>query len=154
MRQSPGPGVLINAGFSEADISEMGPTVLVTHDEGRAARAGEIARGLAQVIWDQRGSVSNDFLTPEAAAVEAVGFDAGRGPLVIADYADNPGAGAYGDATALLAALLKAGATGGAFAPMIDPGRRRSCTGTGWGRLSRSTSAASATRPSVAGRCG
>lgn len=118
------PGILavsINAGFSEADISEMGPTVLVTHDKGRAARAGEIARGLAQVIWDQRGAVSNDFLTPEAAAVEAVGFAAGGGPLVIADYADNPGAGAYGDATALLAALLKAGATGGAFAPMIDP---------------------------------
>ena len=40
---------------------------------------------------------------------------------MIADYADNPGAGAYGDATALLAALLEAGATGGAFAPMIDP---------------------------------
>jgi microcystin degradation protein MlrC len=34
-----------------------------------------------------------------------------KGPLVIADYADNPGAGAYGDATALLAALLEAGAT-------------------------------------------
>ena len=119
------PGILavsINAAFSEADISEMGVTVLVTHDEGAATRAGEIARGLAQTIWDQRASVSNDFLTPETAAVEAAGFDAGRGPLVIADYADNPGAGAYGDATALLAALLKAGATGGAFAPMIDPG--------------------------------
>ncbi|MBL9074695.1 M81 family metallopeptidase [Tabrizicola sp.] len=119
------PGILavsINAAFSEADISEMGVTVLVTHDEGAATRAGEIARGLAQTIWDQRASVSNDFLTPETAAVEAAGFDAGRGPLVIADYADNPGAGAYGDATALLAALLKAGVTGGAFAPMIDPG--------------------------------
>lgn len=118
------PGILavsINAGFSEADIREMGPTVLVTHDEGAALRAEGIARGLAQTIWDQRASVSNQFLTPEAAAAEAVGFDASRGPLVIADYADNPGAGAYGDATALLAALLNAGATGGALAPMIDP---------------------------------
>lgn len=118
------PGILavsINAAFSEADISEMGPTVLVTHDEGAASRAEDIARGLAQTIWDQRASVSNDFLTPAAAAAEAVGFDAATGPLVIADYADNPGAGAYGDATELLAALLKAGATGGAFAPMIDP---------------------------------
>lgn len=40
---------------------------------------------------------------------------------MIADYADNLGAGVYGDATALLAALLEAGATPGAFAPMIDP---------------------------------
>ena len=50
----------------------------------------------------------------------SIDFDASKGPLVIADYADNPGAGAYGDATALLQALLDAGATGGAFAPMID----------------------------------
>lgn len=119
------PGILavsVNAGFSEADITEMGPTVLVTHDEGAEARARQIAEGLADTIWDQRGHVSNDFLTPKEAAAEAAGFDAAGGPLVIADYADNPGAGAYGDATALLAALLKAGASGGAFTPMIDPG--------------------------------
>ena len=118
------PGILavsINAAFAEADIREAGPTVLVTHDEAAASRAEAIALGLAQTIWDQRASVSNESLPPEAAAAEALGFDASRGPLVIADYADNPGAGAYGDATSLLTALLKAGATGGALAPMIDP---------------------------------
>lgn len=118
------PGILavsVNAAFAEADILEAGPTVLVTHDTGAEARARAIAEGLAQTIWDQRGAVSNDFLTPQAAAALARDFDAAGGPLVIADYADNPGAGAYGDATALLAALLEAGATGGAFAPMIDP---------------------------------
>jgi microcystin degradation protein MlrC len=121
------PGILavsVNAGFAEADILDAGPTVLVTHDAARPgadARARAIAEALADTIWDQRGSVANDFLTPAAAAAIARGFDAGAGPLVIADYADNPGAGAYGDATALLAALLDAGATGGAFAPMIDP---------------------------------
>ena len=118
------PGILavsINAAFSEADIREAGPTVLVTYDDGAVARAEGIAKGLAETIWDQRASVSNQFLTPEAAAGEALGFDASRGPLVIADYADNPGAGAYGDATALLAALLTAVATDGALAPMIDP---------------------------------
>ena len=118
------PGILavsVNAGFSEADITEMGPTVLVTHDNA-APRAKEIAEGLAHTIWEGRGKVSNDFLTPAQAAAEAVAFNPARGPLVIADYADNPGAGAYGDATALLAALLEAGATQGAFAPMIDPG--------------------------------
>ena len=118
------PGILavsINAGFSEADITEMGPTVLVTHDKGHEARAAEIASGLARRIWDGRGKVANTFLTPDQAAAEARDFDPAQGPLVIADYADNPGAGAYGDATALLQALLKAGAAPGAFAPMIDP---------------------------------
>lgn len=112
--------VSINAGFAEADILEAGPTVLVTYDESAAPCAQQIAQGLAQTIWDQRGAVANDFLTPKAAAEIARDFDASKGPLVIADYADNPGAGAYGDSTALLAALLEAGATGGALAPMID----------------------------------
>ena len=118
------PGILavsVNAGFSEADIAEMGPTVLVTHGKGAEARAEAIARDLARSIWDGRGSVANTFLTPAEAAAQARDFDAAKGPLVIADYADNPGAGAYGDATALLSALLDAGAEPGAFAPMIDP---------------------------------
>ena len=112
--------VSINAGFSEADITDMGPTVLVTHDKGHESRATEIANVLARRIWDGRGKVANTFLTPDQAATEARDFNPTTGPLVIADYADNPGAGAYGDATALLAALLKAGAAPGAFAPMID----------------------------------
>ena len=121
------PGILavsVNAGFSEADIVEAGPTVLVTYDAavaGAAPRAHAIADALADTIWEQRGAVSNEFLTPEAAAAIARDFPTGNGPLIIADYADNPGAGAYGDGTALLKALLDAGATGGAFAPMIDP---------------------------------
>ncbi len=117
------PGILavsVNAGFSETDITEMGPTVLVTHDNA-SARAHQIAEALADTIWQGRGRVSNTFLTPRQAGAEAVGFDAASGPLVIADYADNPGAGAYGDATALLEALLAAGAGPGAFAPMVDP---------------------------------
>ena len=112
------PGILavsINAGFSEADITEMGPTVLVTHDEGCGKRALDIAAGLARSIWDGRGKVANTFLTPAEDAAQARDFDPAGGPLVIADYADNPGAGAYGDAPALLAAPLQAGVTGGAL---------------------------------------
>ena len=121
------PGILavsINAAFAEADVAEAGPTVLVTYDanvEGAAGRAGDIAEAIADTIWEQRDSVSNDFLAPTEAAAIARDYDASKGPLVIADYADNPGAGAYGDATALLAALIEAGAVNGAFAPMIDP---------------------------------
>ncbi|CAN7300930.1 M81 family metallopeptidase [Rhizobium sp. LjRoot30] len=116
--------VSINASFAEADVTEAGPTVLVTHDTrvaGAAERACIIAEDIAGTIWKQRDSVFNTFLTPAEAARRAMEFDASSGPLVIADYADNPGAGAYGDATALLAALLEAGVSGGGFAPIIDP---------------------------------
>lgn len=121
------PGILavsINAAFAEADVEEAGPTVLVTYDaatDGAAERAADIARDLADSIWAQRENVSNDFLTPQEAAAFAREHDSTGAPLVIADFADNPGAGAYGDSTALLEALLEAGAVNGALAPIIDP---------------------------------
>mgnify|MGYP001482486697 CR=1 FL=1 len=121
------PGILavsLNAGFSEADIAEMGPSVFVTYDRaspGADARAAAIADAHARAIWDNRASVENVFLSVEAAAAEALAHDGARGPLVIADYADNPGAGAYGDATNLLRALLDAGVRNACFAPVIDP---------------------------------
>ena len=42
-------------------------------------------------------------------------------PLIIADYADNPGAGGYGDSTNLLRAMLTAGVGDACFGPMVDP---------------------------------
>lgn len=128
----------VNAGFSEADIEEMGPTVLVTYDEGAAPRAREIAEDLARSIWEGRGQVSNTFLSPAEAASIARSFDPRNGPLVIADYADNPGAGAYGDATALLAALLEEGAAEGAFS-MRPTGPSRSLQESGTWERNRAT---------------
>jgi len=120
------PGILavsVNAGFAEADILEMGPTVLVTHDRsvsGAAKRAREIAEAIADRIWEGRRNVVNDFLPVETAAEIAKSHGDGR-PLLVADYADNPGAGAYGDATNLLKAMVEAGVTNASFSPMIDP---------------------------------
>jgi microcystin degradation protein MlrC len=111
--------VSINAGFGNADIPELGPTVLVTHT-GDAGPHLAFAEMLADDIWARRHEVLNHFLTPGDAAAEALAH-AGPGPLVIADYADNPGAGSYGDAPGLLSALLEAGVTGACFGPMVDP---------------------------------
>jgi microcystin degradation protein MlrC len=122
------PGILAvsaNAGFADADILEAGPSVLVSYDEltaGAAARAEEIARDLAQSIWEARDSCVNRFLSvPETADYVRAFKPARPGPLVIADFADNPGAGAYGDATNLLAGMLDLGLENAAFGPMIDP---------------------------------
>ena len=111
--------VSINAGFASADISEVGPTVLVTC-QGNLAEHQAFAGTIADDIWARRHEVLNDYLTVEAAAEVAAGYQAQNGPLVIAEYADNPGAGGYGDSTALLAALLDAGVTDTCFGPMVD----------------------------------
>ncbi len=111
--------VSINAGFAAADIAEVGPTVLVT-GQGDFAAHSAFAETIADDIWDRRHEVLNDYLTVEAAATVAAEFDCKRGPLVIADYADNPGGGGYGDSTNLLRALLDAGVTDACFGPMVD----------------------------------
>ena len=111
--------VSINAGFASTDIADVGPTVLVTGQGDRDQHIA-FAETVAADIWERRHEVLNDYLTVEAAAAVAAGFDPGHGPLVIADYADNPGAGAYGDSTALLGALLGAGIRNACFGPMVD----------------------------------
>ena len=126
----------INAGFP-TDIRDAGPTVLVCYDSlcGEASRGAHaaFAEAVADDIWRCRARVENSFLSVEeacqqAAALVASGGGGGRKPVVIADYSDNPGAGAYGDGTNLLRRLLATyeadteGALGtAAFAPMYDP---------------------------------
>lgn len=112
--------VSINGGFPNADILEAGPTVLVC-GTGDTAPLEAVARELTGDVWDRRREVLNRYLSVGEAARMAAKWRPGAGPLVIADYADNPGAGAYGDATALLSALLEAGVEDACFGPLVDP---------------------------------
>ena len=111
--------VSINAGFAGADVTEVGPTVLVTGQEDHAAHTA-FAETIADDIWNRRHEVLNDYLSVEEAAAIAATYQPVHGPLVIADYADNPGAGGYGDSTDLLRALLDAGVADACFGPMVD----------------------------------
>jgi microcystin degradation protein MlrC len=112
--------VSINSGFGNADIVEVGPTVLVTC-QGDMAKHQTFAEGIADEIWSARFDVLNDYMTVERAAAIAGAYKSDKGPLVIADYADNPGGGGYGDSTNLLKALLDAGISDACFGPMVDP---------------------------------
>jgi microcystin degradation protein MlrC len=113
--------VSINAGFASADVARIGPTVLVT-GQGDFAAHHAFAETIADDIWNRRFEVLNDYLSVDEAAVIAATYESEKGPLVIADYADNPGAGGYGDSTALLRALLEAGVADACFGPMVDGG--------------------------------
>ena len=111
--------VSINGGFPCADIYQAGPTVVVTA-EGDMGSHRSFAESIARDIWAQRDQVINDYLDVDSAASRALQFNSDKGPLVIADYADNPGAGSYGDSTNLLCALLNAGVSNACFGAMID----------------------------------
>ncbi len=111
--------VSVNAGFASADVAEVGPTVLVTAQGDFAAHIA-FAEGIADDIWNRRHDVLNDYLSVDAAAAIAATYKPSEGPLVIADYADSPGAGGYGDSTDLLRAMLAAGVSDACFGPMVD----------------------------------
>lgn len=120
------PGVLavsINAGFGNADIVDVGPTVLVTYDAnaGHEAKHRAFAEEIAEDIWQKRFDILNNYMPVAEAAAIAKAYQRGKGPIIVADYADNPGGGGYGDSTNLLAALLAAGIADAAFGPMVDP---------------------------------
>ncbi len=111
--------VSINAGFEESDIAEIGPTVLVTC-EGDSAPHQAFAEGIADDIWNRRAEVINTYYTTQEAAQIAAAFVHSGAPLIIADYADNPGGGAYGDSTDLLGALLDQRVSNSCFGPLVD----------------------------------
>jgi microcystin degradation protein MlrC len=129
--------ISVNGGFPCADIEQVGPTVLVTYDAlvpHASVKAAQIAERLADDIWNRREDGLNTYLsaqdvaqrarewcTPDFFTSDESTAPAPQGALIIADYADNPGAGAYGDGTALLAALLEHNVTRACFGPMVDP---------------------------------
>lgn len=111
--------VSVNAGFASADIEEVGPSVLVTA-QGDFDSHMSFAEDLSDDIWACRNHVLNKYYTVDEAAQIALSHRRSDGPLVIADYADNPGAGSYGDSTSLLKSLLDAEICDACFGPMVD----------------------------------
>ena len=114
--------VSINGGFASADISELGPTVLICCS-GDPANHLEQAENIVEDIWTKRDQVMNVYYSCTEVADIASKWPGLKkeGPLVIADYADNPGAGAYGDSTALLKSLLDNHIENACFGPLFDP---------------------------------
>ena len=106
-RRERDPGVLnvsVYGGFVYADIHDAGLAFLATTD-GDPELARSIAQDLANAAWDMRERFVANMLSPEDAVVHAM--QAAKGPVVLADVADNTGAGASGDGTEILRALLK-----------------------------------------------
>ena len=112
--------VSLNAGFSHADIAEVGPTVLVTC-QGDLQSHQAFVESIADAMWDARFEQMNQYLSVAEAAARCKAWPAGGKPLVVADFSDNPGGGAYGDSTNLLQAMLQAEVTDACFGPMVDP---------------------------------
>ena len=116
--------VSICAGFSRANIRDVGPSVTVTVDTARgdARPYGQtVAEEYMDYAWETRDYESFKLLSVAEAVARAKAGQPGDKPLVVADYTDNPGGGGYGDATAFLKGLVEAGVDRVAFHAICDP---------------------------------
>lgn len=128
--------VSLHAGFAPGDIAQAGPSVSVTGDGGDA-RFQAIAEEFMDHAWQTRHFDSNTYLGVAEAMgrVEAVlAAPEGAGsPVVIADFSDNPGSGAYGDSTFLLQGMIEADVSNAALAALCDPEAAVALTAAGEG---------------------
>jgi microcystin degradation protein MlrC len=112
--------VSISAGFSRANIRDVGPSVTVTVD-GNTQGGQAIAEEFMDHAWVARDFTTVKLLPVAEAVARARQGKPGDKPLVVADYTDNPGGGGYGDATAFLKGLVEAGIESVAFHAICDP---------------------------------
>ena len=112
----------VNAGFTDSDVYAAGPSVLVTYDrqQADAAEARAAAARVCSTIWGYRDVWDRPIDLPDCIA-RLRGRPPGSGPVVVADFSDNPGSGAYCDCTAVLSALIEAGVEDAALGALYDP---------------------------------
>ena len=117
-------------GYPYADVQRLGFTVVAC---GEAAAAEDCTASLAEAVLARRESFRRDLASPEEAVARALASP--RGPVVLADVADNVGGGAPGNSTAILDALVAAEAEG-AVVVLWDPAAALAATdGSGPGEL-------------------
>lgn len=105
-------------GMDLGDFPDMGTKVLVITDNA-ASLGDRLAEELGMKLFALRGKCMPHFLSEEEALETAI--SAKSGPLVLANSSDNPGAGAAGDSTFLLAQLMARGERDICIGPIWDP---------------------------------
>lgn len=109
----------IAAGFTAADIAEMGPSVLAYGPS--QAEADKAADALYEACLAAEPEFDGALLDPPEAVAKAVRLGEGkRDPVILADVQDNAGAGASSDTTGLLHALVESGARGALLGMLCD----------------------------------
>lgn len=115
--------VSLFGGFSLADVPDCGFAAVATADARSPGAARAAAEEVAALAWHLRPRY-RVAVTPLAEAVRLAAVAAGGGapPVILADTADNPGGGAPGNTTFILAALLEAGVRDVAMGLQCDRG--------------------------------
>ncbi|HEX3349572.1 MAG TPA: M81 family metallopeptidase [Acetobacteraceae bacterium] len=116
--------------FPYADVPELTGRVLVVTD-GDKAKAERIATAIGEEFVGMRGKTAPQYFTVADGVAAALAEP--RGPVVMADPADNAGGGAPSDNTTILRHLIGIEAQNVALGPIWDPVAVRLCFDAGVG---------------------
>jgi microcystin degradation protein MlrC len=119
-------------GFPWSDVAEAGAAVIVITD-GDKETAALLAKDFAQELWSIRDTDMGHYLPLNQSVARARSATPAAGPMVIADTADNPGAGCGGDGTWVLHELISQQVKGAAMALFHDPASLRKILAVGAG---------------------
>ena len=122
--------ISIVPGFPYSDVPDAGAALLVYAWDfpGFREYADRAADELSELWWSGRG-----LYDLQAAPLEILFSERRTGTTVVADVADNPGAGAPCDSTHILCAFLDHGLEGAAFSTIVDPEAVAACHKAGKG---------------------
>lgn len=133
-------------GFSLGDSPHAGMSCYVAADEPATARAA--VRDLSDLAWALRHRYRTEATSVADAVETAAQASAGRrAPVILADVADNPGGGAPGNTTFVLAALAAAGVDDVAMGLQCDPALVEQAWSVGEGNDLRAVFNRDSTRP-------
>lgn len=105
-------------GFPYSDIPQVGASVLVIAN-GDKSLAQRVSEEVAKEIWELRDEFHVSHLSPRDGLELALQQD--QGPILINETSDNPGAGAPGDGTFLLAEMIRKNTSKTCFCHISDP---------------------------------
>lgn len=118
--------VSILPGFAPANASTNGMSIVVTADAGRPGAedaARRVAGQVATQAWADRHAYKAELTSLEDAVAlsKAVTEDPATPAIILADVADNPGAGGRGNTMFLLRRMHEEGLKDVTFGMIIDP---------------------------------
>lgn len=124
--------VSLGHGFPWGDVPEAGAKLWVVTDNDMPA-AERLAAQLGREFWDLREQTRAPVVAIDEAIDQALAIEGG--PVVFGDGADNPGGGAPGDSTFVLARLLARGIGNVALGAFWDLGAIQICKDSGVGAV-------------------
>lgn len=124
----------IFAGYCWADLPRSAMRVFViARDQKYSSVAKDYAVTLAQEIWDARNRMLLDVPSGTIDEMIIKSSESGNKTVFISDSGDNTTAGAPGDNTQVLAAMLKHGCKNTLIAGIVDNDALNNCIRTGRG---------------------